>query len=98
MAAVAKDIGSFRLAFAIGAAVLAVVSGITMAAWVGTLLLGFHTPRMAFLVPLVRGPSRAFRAFHGYCLDHMWSDDLGSSKRIAKVKTSRRRLSGHSAG
>ena len=79
MTAVAQDIGGFRLAFAIGAAVLAVVPGMTTAARVGALLWGFHTCCMAFLVPLARGVSRAFRDLRGDCLDQIWSDDLGPS-------------------
>jgi len=62
MAAVAEDIGGFRLTFAVGAAVLAVMSGVAAATWVGALLLSFHTSRTAFLVPLARQPSCTFHA------------------------------------
>lgn len=52
MSTVTKDIGSLRLALAIGAAIIAVLLGIAVATGMGALLWSFHTLRLALRGPL----------------------------------------------
>jgi hypothetical protein len=55
MSTITKDVGRFRLSFAIGAAKFAVFLGMAAATWMGALLRSFHAMDRAFQVPLKAG-------------------------------------------
>ena len=56
MATAAEDISRSCLAFAISAAIIAVLLCAAAATWMGALLLGFHTLQSAFRLPKPFGP------------------------------------------